>query len=131
MNNLAVIPAICAGLALAACSELSRIDPGEDRGAQLFAQECAACHAGDAKGGEVGPDLTGLSVRNDGVFPRDFVMSTIDGYARGTSHANPMPIFGEGGLGPTVVVEQEDGTGTPVPADLLALTTFLEAVQEL
>ncbi|WP_255449617.1 c-type cytochrome [Shimia ponticola] len=122
---------MCFTALVAACSMTTETGLDADRGAQLYAQECAACHGADAKGGEIGPDLTGLSARNGGVFPRDFVMSTIDGYARGSGHANPMPIFGDGGMGPTVVVETEDGQGTPVPAELLALTTFLETVQEM
>ena len=39
-----------------------------------------------------------------------------------------MPEFGAAGLGETVIVEK-DGIGTPVPAELLALTEYLEGVQ--
>ena len=113
----------------AACTLPMQGDPGPERGALLFASECAACHGADARGAEVGPALTSLTQANEGIFPRDFVMTTIDGYTRGAGH--PMPIFGaDPGLGPTLVVEDDAGVGTPVPADLLALTAFLESVQD-
>ncbi|SDY37453.1 Cytochrome C oxidase, cbb3-type, subunit III [Jannaschia faecimaris] len=97
------------------------------RGAALFAQDCAACH-GAMGTGVIGPDLTTLSSRNGGAFPRDRVMATIDGLGRHEEAGGVMPEFGANGLGPTVIVEH-DGLGTPVPADLLALTAFLEEIQ--
>ncbi|MEM7709492.1 MAG: c-type cytochrome [Pseudomonadota bacterium] len=114
---------------LAACQpqpDEPRTDPAH--GLALFQQECAVCHAADATGGE-GPDLTGLAARDDGTFPTTRVLAQIDGLGR---HGDPdavMPEFGAGDLGPTVVVEFEEGIGTPVPADLLALARYLETVQ--
>jgi len=124
--------ALMACLGLAACVE----DP-EVAGPMAFAQDCAACHGSDAMGaGDVGrtlirqpPDLTTLARRNGGVFPRDYVMSTIDGYVRGAHFSAAMPVFGAGDMGPTIVVENADGTGTPVPARLLALADYLETLQ--
>ncbi|TFL19372.1 c-type cytochrome [Jannaschia formosa] len=95
------------------------------RGAALFAQDCAECHGADGTGG-VGPDLTGLG-RGD-AFPLMRVMAQIDGLGR---HGDPdavMPEFGARGMGDTVIVEHE-GLGTPVPADLLALATYLRTIQ--
>jgi hypothetical protein len=40
-----------------------------------------------------------------------------------------MPEFGADDLGPLVVVEVEDGIGTPIPADLIALSEYLRSVQ--
>ncbi|WP_375264212.1 hypothetical protein [Palleronia sp.] len=40
-----------------------------------------------------------------------------------------MPAFRDLALGPTVVVEIEEGIGTPVPADMLALWRYLETIQ--
>ncbi|MEM7489566.1 MAG: cytochrome c [Pseudomonadota bacterium] len=117
-------------LALAACqvqSEAPRTDPA--RGLALFQQDCASCHGADAGGAE-GPDLTGLAARNGGTFPTTRVLAQIDGLGR---HGDPdavMPEFGAGDMGPTVVVEFEEGIGTPVPADLLALARYLETVQD-
>jgi mono/diheme cytochrome c family protein len=103
-----------------------------------FMDNCAACHGPDARGGgpaaagldPAPPDLTQLSARNGGVFPRDYVMSTIDGYSRGTHSRSAMPVFGDGDLGETVIVENADGTGTPIPSRLLALAEYLEDIQQ-
>ena len=98
------------------------------RGAALFAENCAACHGADGTGG-IGPDLTRLAHRNGGDFPETRVMAQIDGMARHGDSGAVMPEFGAGDMGATVVVEH-DGLGTPVPADLLALTTYLESIQQ-
>jgi mono/diheme cytochrome c family protein len=113
------------------------IDEPEVSGAQLYADNCAACHGADGTGGGPAgadlpvapPDLTGLASRNNGVFPRDYVMSTIDGYTRDSHFGAGMPTFGDGDLGEVVIVENQDGTGTPVPVDLLALADYLESIQ--
>ena len=116
---------------LPACQPTDRLPTEADidvpRGRALFAESCAQCHGRDGSGG-IGPDLTGLSARAGGTFPEDYVMATIDGLDR---HGDPdavMPEFGARGLGDTVIVEHA-GLGTPVPADLLALTAFLRSIQ--
>jgi mono/diheme cytochrome c family protein len=120
-------------LPLAACVA----EPEPVDGRRAFLEDCAACHGPEARGdGGLGatldrrpPDLTGLSRRNGGVFPRDYVMSTIDGFARGGHFSAAMPEFGLGDMGPMVIVEGGDGNGIPVPARLLALADYLESVQ--
>jgi hypothetical protein len=57
-------------------------------------------------------------------------MSVIDGYRRGSHFSEAMPEFGATDLGPTVIVENPDGTGTPVPETLLALADYLESIQQ-
>lgn len=122
---------ILATLGLAACVE----KPMDGRSAYL--ENCAACHGADAMGNGPAsrglsvtpPDLTGLAASNGGVFPRDAVMSTIDGLDRGTHFSAAMPEFGAGDLGETVVVES-DGLGTPVPMTLLLLTDYLDSIQQ-
>ncbi|KIT17216.1 c-type cytochrome [Jannaschia aquimarina] len=117
-------------LALAGCNTGTLPDAEDvsaERGAALFATDCAACHGADATGG-TGPDLTTLSARNGGVFPWEAALTQIDGLGRHGQAEAVMPEFGALGLGPTVVVER-DGLGVPVPVDLLALVTFLEGVQ--
>lgn len=118
-------------LGLSACVE----EPVDGRTAYL--DNCASCHGTDAKGGGsaaralavVPPDLTTISKRNGGVFPRDYVMSAIDGLDRGTHFDSVMPEFGAGDLGKTIIVEN-DGLGTPVPAKLLILSDYLESLQQ-
>ncbi len=109
-------------------------EPQDGRTAYL--ENCASCHGDDGKGdgpvarslAVVAPDLTGLAARNGGVFPRDAVMSTIDGFQRAPHFNAAMPEFGAGDLGDTIIVE-EDGLGTPVPMKLLVLTDYLESIQ--
>ena len=123
---------ILTAIGLAGCVEVQEPD-----GRQLFMENCASCHGADAKGdGEMSqhlvkmaPDLTKLSIRNGGVFPTDEVMATIDGLNRAPHFSGAMPEFGAGDMGETIVVER-NGLGTPVPADLLALTQYLEELQE-
>lgn len=128
---------VAAALPMLACTpeiETTRIDAA--RGKQLFADNCAVCHGNDASGGgsaSLGlggppPSLKNLSLRNNGVFPRDYVLSTIDGLSRQNHPTAAMPEFGAGDMGPTIIIEDGD-LATPVPANMLALASYLESVQ--
>ena len=125
-----------APLLLAGCVE-QELDVGAEAGAVLFQANCASCHGTDARGmGSLGrqllimpPDLTVLAANNGGVFPRAYVLGVIDGFDRRPHFSGAMPEFGAGDMGPTIIVE-EDGLGTPIPARLLALATYLETIQE-
>ncbi len=131
------LPALVAPALLAGCNT-AEIDTGPEAGAAAFREDCSACHGPGGRGdGSFGaqllrqpPDLTRLAARNGGVFPRDRVMSTIDGFDRGEHFSAAMPEFGAGDMGPVVIVESADGIGTPVPARLLALAAYLESIQE-
>ncbi|SLN47510.1 c-type cytochrome [Roseisalinus antarcticus] len=122
-------------LALGACTETG-INTDID-GALAFQQDCAACHGADGTGeGSFGrqlvvtpPDLTRLAARNDGVFPRDYVMTVIDGFTRAEHFSAAMPSFGDGDMGPMVMTEGPEGQGTPVPLRLLELADYLESIQ--
>lgn len=124
--------AILAVLGLAACVEEVPMD-----GRTAYLENCASCHGADGKGaGPMArdlavkpPDLTTIAARNDGVFPTDQVMSTIDGLDRGEHFSAAMPEFGAGDMGETVIVE-ENGLGTPVPMQLLVLTEYLQSIQQ-
>ena len=119
----------------AACSAAEM--PGAPEGAKLFADNCAACHGASATGD--GPraneltkrpaDLTRISARNGGVFPRAQVLSVIDGYSKGSHPDRIMPEFGlllEGDTVPVAV----DGVLTPTPRPLAALLAYLEDIQQ-
>jgi mono/diheme cytochrome c family protein len=73
-------------------------------GRMEFMDHCAACHGADGKGhGPVAavmsirlPDLTGLTKRNGGEFPYEYVAKSIDGRKLPKSHGNlEMPIWGQ------------------------------------
>lgn len=124
--------ALIALLPLAACIAE---DPAD--GGRAFAENCAACHGADGTGNGPAaralsvtpPDLTGISARNGGSFPRDAVMSKIDGYQIDGAHSGAMPEFGAGDLGEVVIVDN-DGLGMPVPLTLLVLTDYVESLQK-
>lgn len=128
--RLIVVPV----LALAAGCTIEQ----EISGPVYYAENCAVCHGSTGEGdGELAEflsvppsNLTLLSSTNDGVFPRTEVMSAIDGFARGDHFAPEMPEFGAGDLGPTVIVETEEGVGTPIPQGLIALADYLESIQK-
>lgn len=119
-----------AGLVACAPDEM----PGPNEGEMLFAENCAACHGyrgqggGTLVGGQRAPDLTMISTRNGGEFPRAQVLSQIDGYGRGKVSAEVMPEFGSLLEGETVPVDI-DGTLTPTPRPLAALLAYLESIQ--
>lgn len=133
--------ALCTTIAIAGCTA-SFDEPSLNervsvtRGAQFFAENCAVCHGTDARGSDARspsgvrpPDLTRLSHRNGGTFPEIDAMAAVYGPAYHNSRETYMPRFGEGDLGPLVTVEVEDGIGTPVPADLVALSAYLQSIQ--
>lgn len=111
---------------IAACAMPNEMPVAAD-GAKVFNANCVACHGSDARGG-VGPDLTAIAARNDGVFPRARILSIIDGYTKDAHEGRTMPEFGAGLSGQTVPVDI-DGTLTPTPRDLAALLAYLESIQ--
>lgn len=125
--------AIAGALLLAACMPEPEVSPRA-----AFMEDCSGCHGPTGEGSvalglDLDPpaaDLTSLAARNGGVFPRDYVMSTIDGLMRGAHFSPVMPEFGAGDMGDTVIVENPDGTGTPVPSRLLALADYVESLQD-
>ena len=128
--------AVAAALAVAGCAMTLEQRVSTRNGAAIFAEDCAVCHgpggtgyAGPARDWTPPPDLTTLAQRNGGTFPELEVLATIDGLERHGRADAVMPEFGAGDLGPTVVVEMEPGTGTPVPADLIALSEYLRSIQ--
>ena len=93
--------ALALAITLGAQSTITAQEPAAARtsmaiaGANNFAQYCVACHGKDAKGtgtlaATLKPkpaDLTGLTTRNGGTFPRDMVFQVIDGSKKLTGTA--------------------------------------------
>lgn len=106
-------------------------------GAEIYARHCASCHGIDGSGdGPMSPvlliqpsDLTTLTERYDGTFPKERVVMRIDGRDPLVSHGSPMPVYGDFFEGEDIILKTETGqpvlTSVPV-ADLLA---YLEGLQ--
>lgn len=106
-------------------------------GRKAYVARCAACHGIEARGdGPVGaalrtvpPDLTWLSERHGGTFPRAYVIDVVTGVAAVTAHGTrDMPVWSDR-LGPS------DGSGATVAGALYArrtldaLVAYLESMQ--
>lgn len=74
-----------------------------DSGKEMYKAYCASCHGLDGKGtGPAAsamkaplPDLTQLSQKNGGKFPRDHVAAVIQGDSNSPSHGSAdMPVWG-------------------------------------
>jgi mono/diheme cytochrome c family protein len=123
-------------ICLIAASPALAEDP--DAGAAIFQTHCATCHGSQAMGdGPLGgmltippPDLTGLSARNDGVFPLARVLERIDGTTEVMAHGGPMPLFGLILEGPSEVVVAPDGSDIAAPEALIDIASWLMEVQQ-
>lgn len=113
--------------ALVACAPV----PAANRAGEEFASYCAGCHGADGKGlpGRKAANLTALSSKNGGTFPRLQVMGKIYGYTMGRS-ASDMPEFGQLLEGNSVPFDAGDGKITPTPKRLVDLVHYLERLQE-
>ena len=120
-------------LAVAGCVREAPIS-----GKRLYDENCAACHGPKGQGDGTfadslimpPSDLSALSANNGGEFPRDYVISTMDGYARGEHFSGAMPEFGVKLAGENVLLESGDGVVTPTPKPLVALADYLESLQK-
>lgn len=132
MKRIALVAVPVLALTISCAADLM---PTAQEGAQIYADNCTACHGyrgeGEAElvGGQEAPDLTRIAARNGGEFPRARVMSQIDGYGRGKVSREIMPEFGLLLQGETVPVEV-DGVMTPTPRPLAALMVWLESIQQ-
>ena len=108
-----------------------------DAGRALFERHCATCHGLDARGaGPMAPvlliepnDLTQLSNKANGIFPRSGLIAKIDGRDPLLSHGSPMPIFGGFFEGRSVAMRGEDGILIMTSQPIVDLVIFLETVQ--
>jgi mono/diheme cytochrome c family protein len=101
-------------------------------GADLYKFYCSSCHGMDARGRPArsplhlpAPDLTLLSSRNDGRFPREGVRDTITrGGKLVSSHGTQeMPVWGE-------IFRGLDPTDTLVEIRIANLVQYIESLQE-
>ena len=133
MLRLILVSFVLALLAGAACSPVS-----PQTGRSIYADKCAVCHGATGKGdGELatrldpGPaDLTRIAARRDGVWPTLEVMGIIDGYSKRYLPGTQMPIYDEFLEGDLVTFDTGNGRQQRTPADLLAITRYLETIQD-
>lgn len=130
--GMALTGAIGAAVLISACAPEIRAASGREDYMAL----CADCHGpaglGDGPAAQPGAqpsDLTRIAARNGGEFPRNQVMSRIHGYTMGRSD-DPMPSFGDLLDSPMVRYDSGDGLLTPTPQRLVALSEYLETIQQ-
>jgi mono/diheme cytochrome c family protein len=110
-----------------------------DPGRGDFMNYCAACHGVEGKGdGTVAEfltisaaDLTQMSLRNGGIFPRQRAIEVIDGRAQVSVHGErDMPVWGDW----FKFEADSDGAGTKtekvVRERITALVDYLESIQQ-
>ncbi len=109
-----------------------------NNGGDLYFQYCVGCHGMEARGDgtvadvlKVKPaDLTGLSARNDGVFPTILVAYRIDGRDPVIAHGGAMPIYGEFLGEPLVATKAPSGQPLLIGQEIADLIAYLETIQE-
>ncbi|MBW7056267.1 cytochrome c [Paracoccus bogoriensis] len=132
----ALVLTLGAGLGLAALVAACAPEAGPGGARADFAAYCAACHGNDGRGGgplaegmePVPADVTLITRRNGGVFPKAQVMGHIAGYTMGRSES-PMPQFSDLLEGPQVMFDDGSGQTVPTPARLVALADYVQSLQ--
>ena len=131
------IPFIIALLGLAAPLAAQETDVSLMEGQLIYQTYCATCHGVDLQGnGPMAatlvlqpPDLTGLTARNNGVFPTTRVVMRIDGREPLVSHGSPMPVYGDYFEGNDTPLKLETGQPVMTSRTVADVTAFLEAMQ--
>ncbi|KIN62692.1 Cytochrome c family protein [Sulfitobacter noctilucicola] len=137
MPRFSVALAAVGLLGLTACSpEYAQKRSAVKHGQLIYAKECSQCHGVSGEGagsaslglGTPAPDLVGLSARNDGVFPREFVRRFILGLLETDDPEAAMPQFAKVGL--PHVYPQGGADGEVLEADFEDLLDYLASIQE-
>jgi mono/diheme cytochrome c family protein len=102
-------------------------------GGYLFKTYCATCHGTSARGdGPLAdsmrrkpPNLTEISKRNKGTYPKEMVFNIIDGRVKVPGHGGPdMPVWGDAFLRTAETADEAS-----VKHRIQALVDYLETVQ--
>ncbi|MBE0414490.1 cytochrome c [Yoonia sp.] len=109
-----------------------------ESGEALYNDACATCHGAAGMGeGPLAeymtvdvPNLTQLSVRNDGVFPMLAVIQTIDGRTGIRGHGSEMPVWGRQFKAETLAGSGIYGSEVYARGKVLSLAYYLESIQE-
>ncbi len=138
MKRIALTPAIVGIAAAVAIQVALRPALAETPGKADYDQNCASCHGADGKGngpalntipGIHPPDLTLLTTKNGGTFPKDEVTDAIDGRQQIPSHERlNMPFWG-------VTMQSEGKEFTPeseakVKQRIANVVSYIESMQQ-
>lgn len=137
MHAHTIIIAGIGALILSACAQTS-MDTRKalKHGQGIFLKECSQCHGTTGEGGgdaSLGlgmtpPNLTQLSSRNDGEFPREFVRRFILGQVQQENPDNAMPEFAKVGL--AHVYPDGGADGEVLETDFADLIDYIESIQK-
>lgn len=139
-TSISVLLSLCLATAPSLAQEGARAVDSEAFavGQVEFQTSCGSCHGADAKGhGPVSPfltlkpsDLTQLSARNDGVFPREAVFETIDGRnGVGVHGGRTMPVWGARYVKEFEMFGGVQDDSALAEARIARLVAFLAAIQ--
>lgn len=108
-----------------------------DAGKQEYMVACAGCHGESAMGdGPLAelltistPGLQTLTQSNDGVFPFDAVLATIDGRDGVRAHGSSMPIWGER-FAASATSQRGETADMVARGRILSLISYLQSIQQ-
>ena len=125
--GLGVVLASMAGIAASA----------DESGQQEYMIACAGCHGesgmGDGPFSELlnisTPSLTGLAQANDGSFPFEAILTTIDGRDGVRAHGSKMPIWGDR-FATSASSERGETADMVARGRILSLVYYLQSIQQ-
>ena len=105
---------------------------GVPGGAALYTEHCASCHGASATGDgpmtralkHAPPDLTNLSLKNNGVFPSARVHRIIEGRDIESHGDRDMPVWGD-----VFTRSRDAGDAERVKAVIQSLVEYLDSIQ--
>jgi mono/diheme cytochrome c family protein len=132
MNTLILKTHVIAALVLASCPAVAEVS-----GEHEYTVACAGCHGESAMGdGPLAtllnistPSLVELSQANDGAFPFDAVLTTIDGRDGVRAHGSAMPIWGER-FQNSATSQRGETSDMVARGRILSLVYYLQSIQQ-
>ncbi len=109
----------------------------DEAGEREFMVACAGCHGESAMGdGPLAdllsiqtPSLVQLSPQNDGVFPFEAILTTVDGRDGVRAHGSTMPVWGER-YRTSATSERGETADMVARGRMLSLVYYLQSVQQ-
>lgn len=109
----------------------------ESAGEREYMVACAGCHGESGMGDGpfsgllniTTPSLTGLSKANDGSFPFELALTTIDGRDGVRAHGSTMPIWGER-FQASATSQRGETSDMVARGRILSLVYYLQSIQE-